>query len=253
MVYCRHCGKLVEGGRFCSACGEPLAPDAMDAISTKLKRNRNEMLLIALALCLIFAVTAGLIVSRILRTQRAASGSLPANETSAPVTQQQQPLPSPPAAAQTPPGQPQQQPAQTFVPRENNPVSRPSTGNIDPKAVQDALTTLTQNGKQSEPSAQQPPASSAVSTGSDRYPGSQSIQVDANLPDIGVPVTSQSYSTTDSISTVVAYYTQRYSDAEVMEVNGQKVIAINHPGDIKVIAIGTTGEETRISIVKQAH
>lgn len=221
----------------------------MDAMSTKLKRNRNEMLLIALALGLVFAVTAGLIVSRVLRTERAARGSLPGNETSAAVTRQQQPLPSPPAATQTPPVQ--QQPPQAIISGENNPASRPSTSSIDPKAVHDAFTTL--SGKQREPSAQQPPASSAGSTGSDRYPGSQPIEVDVNLPDIGVPVTSESYTTTDSPSTVVAYYTQRYSDAEVMEVNGQKVIAINHPGDIKVIAIGTTGEETRISIVKQAN
>ncbi len=252
MVFCRHCGKLVEGGRFCSACGGPIAPDAADAISTKFKRYRNEMLLIALALGLVFAVTMGLIVSRVMRAEREAHGSLP-DETSAPVTRQQQPLRTPSAAALTPPGQPQQQPQPAIVSEENNPVSRPSTGSVNPKAVQNALTTLTQSGNQREPSLQQPPASSAVSTGSDRYPGSEPIEVNANLPDIGVPVTSEVYTTTDSPSTVVAYYTQRYSDAEIMEVNGQKIIAVNRPGASKVIAIGTTGEETRISIVKQAN
>ncbi len=252
MVFCRHCGKLVEGGRFCSACGGPIAPDAVDAMSTKFKRYRNEMLLIAVALGLVFAVTVGLIVSRVMRTERAARGSLP-DETSAPVTRQQQPLLIPPAAAQTPPGQPQQQPPQAIVSEENNPVSRPSTGSVNPKAVQNAFTTLTQSGNQRELSLQQPPAASAVSTGSDRYPGSEPIEVNANLPDIGVPVTSEVYTTPDPLSTVVAYYAQRYSDAEIMEVNGQKIIAVNRPGTSKVIAIGTTGEETRISIVKQAN
>ena len=251
MVFCRHCGKLVEGGRFCSACGGPIAPGAVDAIAAKLKRHRNEMLLVMVALGLVFAVAGGLIVSRVMHAERAASGSLPGGESSAPVTRQQQPLPAPPAAAQTPPGQP---PPQAIVSEENGPASRPSTTSIDPKAVQNAFTTLTQNGKPRELPARQLPASDTVSTGSDRYPGSEPLDVkDANLPDIGVPVTSEVYTTTDSLSTVVAYYTQRYSDAEVMEVNGQKVIAVNHPGDTKVIAIGTTGEETRISIVKQAN
>jgi hypothetical protein len=68
-----------------------------------------------------------------------------------------------------------------------------------------------------------------------------------------VPVTSEVYTTTDSLSTVVAYYTQRYPDAGVLEVSGQKVIAVNRPGATKVIAIGTTGEETRIAILKQAN
>jgi hypothetical protein len=253
MVFCRQCGKSVEGGRFCSACGGPIAPDAVDAMATKLKRYRNEMLLITVALGLVFAVTAGLIVSRVMRAERAASGSPPGGESSAPVTRQQQPLPPPPAAAQTLPGQPQQQPPQTIVSEENNPASLPSTGSVNPKDVQNPFTTLSKKEKQREPSPQQLPASSAVSIGSDRYPGSEPIEVNANLPDIGVPITSEVYTTTDSLATVVAYYTKRYSDAEVTEVNGQKVIAVDRSGASKVIAIGTSGEETRISIVKQAN
>jgi hypothetical protein len=38
-----------------------------------------------------------------------------------------------------------------------------------------------------------------------------------------------------------------------MEVSGQKVLAIDRPGATKVIAIGTTGTETRIAIIKQAN
>jgi hypothetical protein len=35
-----------------------------------------------------------------------------------------------------------------------------------------------------------------------------------------------------------------------MEISGQKIIAVNRPGITKVIAIGTTGGETRIAIVQ---
>ncbi len=253
MEFCRHCGKSVEGGRFCSACGGPLAPDAVNAMATKLKRYRNEMLLIVLAIGIVFAVTAaGLIVSRVMHAERAADGLPPSGESSAPVTRQQQTLPTP-TAGQTLPNQPQQQPPQSIVSEENNPTSRPSSGSVSTKDVQNAFVAPTQKEKQREPSPQRLSASSSVSTVSDRYPGSQSIEVNANLPDIGVPVTSEVYTTTDSLSTVVAYYTQRYSDAEVTEVNGQKIIEIDRPGAAKVIAIGTTGEETRIAIVKQAN
>jgi hypothetical protein len=221
---------------------------------TKPKHHRNEMLLIVVALGMLLAFIAGLIVRRVMHVERAASGSQSGSETSAPVTQQQQPLPTPPAVAQAPPGQPPQQPPQEIVSQEYNPASRPSTSSIDLKVVQNSFTTLPQNGKQGEPSLQQLSAPFTVSTASDRYPGSQPIEVkDVNLPDIGVPVTSEVYSTTDSLSTVVAYYTQRYSDARVTEVNGQKIIAIDRPGAAKVIAIGTTGEETRIAILKQGN
>jgi len=252
MPYCRHCGKPVEGGSFCSSCGGPLAPGAVDALAAKLNRHRNQMILIALALGLFFAVTVGLVVHRVMRVERATGLPLtvpPAvGETSTPVA----PPPQPPSvAAQNPPVPQSPQP---LITGGNNPSSRSSTTGIDPREVQNAVVTLTQNGKQRTPSPQQPSAPPAVSAGSDRYPGSQPIEVkDANLPDIGVPVASEVYSTTDSVSTVVAYYTQRYSDAEVMEVSGQKVLAIDRPGATKVIAIGTTGTETRIAIIKQAN
>jgi hypothetical protein len=254
MVFCSHCGKLAEGGRFCSACGEPITPDAVKAMSAELRRHRKEMRLIVVALGLVFAVAAGLIVSRGRHAERIVDRSLSGSETAAPALPQQQPLP-----AQTPPGQaippntitsqPQQQPTQLIAPNEEHPASRPSTGSIDPKAVQNALTTLAPSGKQKDPSTQRQPASSP--SGSDRYPGSQPVEVkNADLPDIGIPVASDVYTTSDSIPTVISYYTQRYPDAEVMEVSGQKIIAVNRPGATKVIAIGTAGAETRIAIVQ---
>jgi hypothetical protein len=222
-------------------------------MTAKLKRYRNMMLLIVVALGVVSAVTVGLIVGRTTHAERAVSGSaLPDGERAAPVTQQQQPLPTPPVAALTLPDRPQQAPQRVFS-EEGYPAGRTSTGSISPKDVQNAFTALTQKEKQRETSSQQLPASAAGSSGSDRYPGSEPLEVNANLPDIGVPVASEVYTTTDSLSTVVAYYTQRYSDAEVMEVNGQKIIAVNRPGATKVIAIGTTGEETRISIVKPGN
>ena len=165
----------------------------------------------------------------------------------------QQPLPSQKgSAAQTAPGQAStpdtftspQQPV--IVPEANNPASHLAAGSIDPQAVQSALSTMAQSGKQ-----QPPPAASVVSSDSDRYPGSQPVEVkDANLPDIGIPVASEVYTTSDSVSTVISYYRQRYPDAEVTEMNGQKIIAVSRPGATKVIAIGTTGSETRIAIVQ---
>jgi hypothetical protein len=251
MVFCPNCGRSIKGGRFCPACGGPIAPDAVDAIATKLKRHRNQMLLTAVALGLVFAVTGWVFLSRVMRAGRTASPTPAIGESFAPVTRQQ-PLPVPPSA-QIPLGQPSPQPSPAIVSEESGQASRPSPDSTRPKDVQNAITSLTQKDKQRETSLQQLPASSGLSTGSDRYPGSEPIEVNANLPDIGVPVTSEVYTTTDSVSTVVAYYTQRYSDAEVTEVNGQKIIAVDRPGATRVIAIGTTGEETRIAIIKQAN
>jgi hypothetical protein len=73
---------------------------------------------------------------------------------------------------------------------------------------------------------------------------------DANLPDIGIPVAGEVYSTSDSVPTVVSYYTQRYPDAQVMDISGQKVIAVNRPDVTKVIAVGTSGQDTRIAIIQ---
>ena len=220
----------------------------------------KQMRLMAVALALVLVVTAGLFASRAIRAERAVGSLLFGGETSAPTPRQQ--LPTPPADAQTPPAQagttrnpfalePQQQKPQIIVPDTSNPASRPSTSSIDPQAVENALTTLAPRGKQRDPSPQQQATLSVAPPGADRYPGSQPVELkNADLPDIGIPVAGEVYSTTDSIATVISYYTQRYPDAEVMEISGQKIIAVNRPGMTKVIAIGTTGTETRIAIVQ---
>jgi hypothetical protein len=144
--------------------------------------------------------------------------------------------------------------APSGAPEQDNPASRHPAASIDPKAVQDALTMLAENSSHAAQPTPHPPAPSGSSAGSDRYPGSQPLEVkDVNLPDIGVPVTSELYTTADPLATVLAYYTQRYPDAEVMEVNGQKIIAVNRPGATKVIALGSTGQETRIAILQPAN
>lgn len=139
---------------------------------------------------------------------------------------------------------PQSQPER----EESSSANRSST--VDPKDVQKALTELTENKKtrESQPQQVQP---SSVATSSDQYPGSQRLELkDVDLPNIGVPYSNEVYGTTDSVSTVVAYYSKRYPDAQIMDVNGQKVIASEHTGSAKVIAVGTTGSETRIAIIK---
>jgi hypothetical protein len=52
---------------------------------------------------------------------------------------------------------------------------------------------------------------------------------------------------------VVDYYRQRYPEAEVTEVNGQKIVAVNLTGAVKVIAVGSAGPETRIAIFQTAQ
>jgi hypothetical protein len=227
-------------------------------MTAELRRHRKQMrLVVVLGLVL---VTAGLIAIRAMYVERA--GSRLGGETSA--APLRQPLPAQGTAAQTPPGQaitsdtatsqPQQQPAQVSVPDANHPASHSSTGSIDPQAVQSALSTLVQQGKQRDPSLQQLPAPAVASSDSDRYPGSQPVEVkDANLPDIGIPVASEVYTTSDSVATVMSYYKRRYPDAEVTEINGQTIIAVDRPGATKVFAIGTTGSETRIAIVQPAN
>jgi hypothetical protein len=256
MVYCCHCGKLAEGGRFCAACGKPIAPEAIEAMNLELRRHRKQMRLMVAALGLVLVAVAGLILSRANERGR----SPMSGESSAPALRQQQ-IPPPPTAP-APPGQPStpepvasqpQQPSSQVIvsPGTSDAASRPFAAGIDAKAVQSALATLAPQSKPKDPSPQPETASASVSTGSDRYPGSQPVEVkDANLPDIGIPVAGEVYSTRDSVSTVVSYYTQRYPDAEVMEISGQKVIAVSRPGTTKVIAIGASGEDTRIAIVQ---
>jgi hypothetical protein len=255
MMFCSHCGKsAAEGARFCAACGKPIAPDAVAAVTVELHRHRKQMRLMLIALGLVAVVTAGIIVIWVMSTSSTGGRALSGGETSAPMLQrQQQPLPEQPAAVQTPPGPaftPSTTPTitPTITP---DPVSRPSVGRINTKAVEDAVSALAPPTKQQAPSSQPTPAISVASVGSDSYPGSRPVDVkNANLPDIGIPVAGEVYSTSDSVATVVSYYTQRYPDAEVMEISGQKIIAVSSQGVTKVIAVGTTGEETRIAIVQ---
>lgn len=262
MRFCCHCGKPVEGGRFCAACGKPVAPDAIEAMRAEVRRHRREMRSVVAALGLVFVIGAGLTVSWVRRAGRTAERPPAVGETGP------RALPEQPPVAQAPPAQvvtptpkayaPQQPVPQVVVPS-GSPASHPSAGGIDPKEidpkeVERALATMAPPAKQSAPSAPQETPSAAPAgdpPGSDRYPGSQPVEVkDASLPDIGIPVAGEVYSTSDSVPAVVSYYTERYPDAQVMEISGQKVIAVSRPGMTKVIAIGTAGEETRIAIVQ---
>lgn len=220
------------------------------------------MRFLVVGLCVV-VISVGLIVSWVTHAGPAASHSLSSGENSVPEAPPQQQLPIQVPSGQaiapgTSPSQTPQKAVQATVPGTGNPQSNLSTGSIDPQQVQKALTAMTPAAKQSAPSATQSVSSSpqetvpsAAPSGTDRYPGSQPVEVkNADLPDIGIPVAGEVYSTSDSVSTVVSYYTQRYPDAQVMDISGQKVIAVSRPGVTKVIAVGTTGQETRIAIVQ---
>jgi hypothetical protein len=230
------------------------------------QKHNKTMRLVVVSIGLLLIVSAALLLGRLMHLERAVGAGHP-NETSAPALQPSLPPQTPPSqaiATDTFPdksngpstAQPQQPPPQVAVPDANNPAIRPSTASIDPQEVQRALNTLAPHSQ--APAAggpsPSPAAGASVPYGSDRYPGSQPVEVkEANLPDIGIPVAREVYTTTDSVSTVIAYYRQLYPDAEVSEVNGQKIVAVDHPGATKVIAIGTTGSETRIAIVQPAN
>jgi hypothetical protein len=234
MAYCSHCGKLAEGGRFCAACGAPVAPDVVAAVTADMRRRSREMRLIAAALGLLLVVTAGLVIGTSRRAGPAGATSVvPGQSPSTPATEARNP------------------PAQALADASPNPASQPQHGPQQqlPLQPQDQHRQLPEL-QESQPQ-RRPPVQADVSSDSDRYPGSVPIQVDnANLPDIGVPVATEVYTTSDSVSAVVGYYQQRYPGVAVTEVNGQKVIAIDRPGMTKVIAVGTTGSETRIAMVQ---
>jgi hypothetical protein len=140
------------------------------------------------------------------------------------------------------------------VPAEDRPANNPPRSNIDPQEVHGALNNMLQRAPGESSSGQPSPAPPAAATGSDQYPGSKPLEVkDANLPDIGIPTSKEVYTTSDSVATVISYYQQRYPEAEVTDIEGQKIIAVNRPGATKVIAIGTTGSETRVAIVQAAN
>jgi ribosomal protein L32 len=252
MAYCSHCGSFTAGGRFCPACGSPIARDAVASITADLLRRHKTMRIMVAALGLLFLLTAGLVVSRVMHMERSVVVSRP-GEISAPPALPAQTSPGQAIVPYTSTAQPQPPAPQAAAPSGNAPAVHPSGGSIDPQEVQRALSTLVQRSERRDSSPSSSSAESSASSGSDRYPNSQPVEVkDVSLPDIGVPVASEVYTTTDSISTVVEYYRQRYPEAEVTEVNGQKIVAVNQTGATKVIAIGTAGTETRIAIVRPA-
>ena len=235
MPFCPHCGaQATDGARFCTACSAPLTPDALAA---EARRQRKQMRVVVVAVSLALAVTLGVLLDRALSANRAPGGSSIPGATATPQKPQQQPPRQPPPASDSAP---------------SDTANNTPTGGIDPEAVQRALAQLTQAQRSGQGNLppQQPPAPS-VPTGSDRYPGSQPVTVDtSNIPDIGIPVSSEVYTTSDPVATVVSYYRRRYPDARVTEINGQQIIAVDRPGAIKVIAVGSNGQETRIAIVQ---
>jgi hypothetical protein len=244
MAYCAHCGKPVEAGRFCTACGAPVAPDTIASAAAEMRRYRWELRLVAVALAMILAAST---VSLVRSWRRAeppgpVSTSLQPSQTPAMPPASDRTLPSPAAAADTFPPPPQQEQQEPPSPPAQSQPQLP----ISPQA----------QARQQEPPQTQPRSSEPdeVAGGTDQYPGSQPVNTEnVSLPDIGIPVATETYSTNDSRSTVIAYYRHRYPDATVSEVNGQTVIAVNREGAARVIAIGSSDSDTRIAIVRQKN
>lgn len=253
MPYCSHCGEPVVGRRFCAACGAPVAPDAVAAMAAEMRRQRREMRLIAVTLGLVFVVSAGLVIRHSWHSGQGGEASTPV--TSAPT------VPGQAVTAVPSSSQPQHPPAGVSSGSGHYPGSQPfkrENTNLPPAQqlpsapISQAQTPPGQAITESAPSSSPPqaPSPGGASSGSDRYPGSEPIKVDVSLPDIGIPVATEVYTTSDSVSAVISYYKQRYPDATVTDVEGQHVIAVSGPGEIKAITVGSTGSETRIAIVQ---
>lgn len=235
--------------QFCAACGAPVASDTFAAMGVEMRRNRIAIRLIAAALGLIFVLGAGLAVSRWMPTQRQSPPAAMADR-QAPSASQPEVTPPAGAGSSNPTAS---QPVRTddaMVPPAQQALpsvpSAPSAPSIDlPLSAGKTTANIPRHSQQTGPEAP-----GGISAGTDRYPGSQPIKVDAELPDIGVPVDTAAYTTSDSLSEVLNYYRQRYPDAQMTEMNGQKVFAVDRPGRTEVIAVGTNGAETRIAIVQ---
>ncbi len=224
-------------GNFCAACGAPVAPDVVAALASDIRRRGREMRWLAAALAVVLVVSAALMI----RTSRhatppAATPAVPSQSPPALLPETRTPPAPPVAAAKTVPQPP---PAQQPPPE---PQPQPSQLQDQPRQLPPP---------QASPPPPRPRPALPSDASADLYPGAVPIQVDnVSLPDIGVPIANQVYTTSDSVSAVVGYYQRRYPDATVTDVSGQKVIAIDRPGTTKVIAVGTTGSETRIAIVQ---
>ena len=106
MVFCCHCGKLSEGGRYCTACGRLLAStpatatasvaddrlDAVAAMRAELDRHRKQMRFLVVGLCVV-VISVGLIVSWVTHAGPTASHSLSSGENSVPEAPPRQQLP----------------------------------------------------------------------------------------------------------------------------------------------------------------
>jgi cytoskeletal protein RodZ len=228
----------------------------MELMTAELRRQHTQMWYIVVAMGLVAAATIGLLAGWLLHGQR--HENPPA---SAPVTQPQSP-PSQKPAQSSPeqpenPASPGSQPGQSApapTPKESSSGSKTPSNSIDVQAIQNSVSGMAQRGGQKSSPPQQAVTGSTARSAADHYPGSQPVDMkDAAIPDVGIPVSNQVYSTSDSLATVMAYYKQLYPDAQVMEVSGQNIIAVDRPGETKVIAIGTSGSETRIAIVQPGN
>jgi hypothetical protein len=227
--------------------------NAVESMTVELHSHHKKMRRIVVMFGLVLIVTAALILSRVMRLERAVGASRP-GETLAPMPIVQQPISTQatPGSAVTPDKsilRSTEPLPQSVLAGENDPALHPSTDSREPLEAQSQLSAPAPHGDSSTL-----PEPASIPSGEDRYPGSQTVEVkDANLPNIGIPVASEVYTTSDSISTVIGYYRQRYPGAEISEVDGQKIVAVNQAGATKVIAVGTTGSETRIAIVKPVN
>ena len=254
MSFCTQCGNALESGTKCAACGKLAAPDPMETIAAELRRQHQQIWYIVVAIALVAAIAVGLVIGWLLHGQRRENVPIPAPQPQAPSSQTpMQSSPEQPIASASPSSQPQQSLAAP-VRKENSSINRTPSSGIDVQAIQNAVNGMSQRGGQKGSSPQQAVTGSAARSASDRYPGSQPVDMkEAAIPDVGIPVSNQVYSTSDSLATVMAYYKQLYPDAQVMEISGQNIIAVDRPGDTKVIAIATSGSETRIAIVQPGN
>lgn len=251
MAFCSHCGRAAsEEERVCAGCGAPMAPDAVAAMTAEQRRQRRQMRLLVGVTVVALAVVVGVVLKEAWPAKQGAAAAPAAAAPAAPAQSQAAPASTVQTSsdqAASPAGGASQQESPAQAPGNPAAAAPAPPGGIDLGEVQKALAQMTQRSAAGNPEA---PAATAPS-GSDRYPGSQPVNVDdAQLPDIGIPVAREVYSTTDSVATVIRYYQQRYPDARLMEINGQQVLAVDRPGLTKVIAIGSSGQETRIAIVR---
>lgn len=247
MAFCSHCGQpAADGARFCAGCGAPLKGDAAVGLTAELRRQGTQMQVLVGAAVLVLSIIGGIVVF-IVTSRKPMGGTPAAISTAAPATQAQPtPTSAPQGASDQAAAPASSAPQQPGTPANPGAAGATPAGGIDLGAVQQALGQMEKRGASGSA-----PAPAATPSGSDRYPGSQPVKLDdANLPDIGIPVAREVYSTTDSVATVIRYYKERYPDAQLMEINGQQVLAVDRPGAPKVIAIGTNGQETRIAIVQ---